>query len=132
MITGYIPTSRGLELEFEWLDKVNKVDKKDIVLPILATDGNSATEDEDIEQELEIANKKSQKQSSKQKQSNKQSNKQSSNQYNKYNVSMNLPDNVRKVIIDMKQTGATPKKIQFDIKRHYQIDIGQQQIRELI
>lgn len=118
-ITGYIPTSIGLELDFKWL--ANNIGyKQDTILPILATIGNLTTDNEEEYIELEPAIQQNYKQNcNKQKQS------------NKYNLLLDLSDNLRQVIIDMKKTGATPKKIQFDIKRHHQLNISQQQIREL-
>jgi hypothetical protein len=42
-----------------------------------------------------------------------------------------LSDEIKKVILDMKNNNATPKKIQFDMMRYHQVKISQQDIRDL-
>jgi hypothetical protein len=42
-----------------------------------------------------------------------------------------LSEEYRKVILEKKKNNDTPKKIQFDMKRHYSLEISQQAIREL-
>ena len=39
---------------------------------------------------------------------------------------------VKQIIIDMKNTNNTPKKIQYDLKRYHKIDMTQQQIRDFM
>jgi hypothetical protein len=39
---------------------------------------------------------------------------------------------IRQIIIDMKNTNNTPKKIQYDLKRYHKIDMTQQKIRDFI
>jgi hypothetical protein len=47
-------------------------------------------------------------------------------------ISKEISKEINKLIIDMKFNNTSPKKIQFDLKRHHSIDITQQQIRDTL
>jgi DNA mismatch repair protein MutS len=48
------------------------------------------------------------------------------------NKIINLTEESKNIILEMKKNNATPKKIQFDMKRYHKLNISQQTIRELI
>ena len=49
----------------------------------------------------------------------------------KNHIKQNISPEIKQQILEMKNNNATPKKIQFNLKRFYNIEISQQQIREI-
>jgi DNA mismatch repair protein MutS len=109
MIKGYIPTSSGIELGFEWLGLLDSSVKK-------------KEEEEEEDNKLEI-NMELKEDTIKNK---------SLKVQNKKNLDIDIKPKIREHILEMKANNATPKKIQFDLKRYWKLDISQQQIREIV
>ena len=102
IIKGYTFTSGGVELDFAW---VGLNDTSRISKP-------EPEQEMELELEIEIKTTKPIKKC-------------------KHRVLDITPD-ARKHILEMKYNNATPKKIQFDMKRYRRLDITQQEIREIV
>lgn len=127
-INGYINTSNGIELCYELLDN-KPVVKQKIIANIINNSLNSLLDgslnnavvggnnsNKDIKMSLvNVANTIPKKNIKNLKQS----------------VGIDFSDDINKIILDMKSNNVTPKKIQFDLKRYHNIEITQQQIREI-
>ena len=107
IIEGYQTTSSGIELNYKIIKDNAKIDNKtktnnDFIL--------------DINNNLELDN-----------------NNTKNNTKNNNNTIINKIDNheMNKLIIELKNSGFTPKKIQYDLKRNYNYEITQQLIRNL-
>ena len=100
VIKGYLPTSDGVELAFEWvgLDDLSRTTLSSALESEL--NGNQS---KGIKQAKQSIKKK-----------------------------IDITPEIIKQIQEMKSNNATPKKIQFDIKRYWKLDIPQQQIRDIL
>jgi ribosomal protein S17 len=140
-VNGYNATSTGIELDFTYIDNPNSnpnLCTKDNVMDNVVDNvmdnvgvvagGNSnnvmASDASDSGDIVHNANK-----SNKSNKSNKNNKVLGSK---KISLELNsLSEEYRKVILEKKKNNDTPKKIQFDMKRHYSLEISQQAIREL-
>lgn len=113
-IHGYVSTSLGIELQYKWLDQ------KEPGLLVSSENGlQVSSEPRDFRAEKgEIGVAKPA-----------HINGKTVKGDNKENA---INDEIKTHIINMKQNGNTPKKIQYDLKRQKNIEISQQQIRELV
>ena len=50
----------------------------------------------------------------------------------KQNSEVIISNEIRNRILEMKTNNSTPKKIQFDMKRYYKLELTQQQIRDVL
>lgn len=110
VIKGYIPTSGGVELGLTWV----ALDNSSSTLETKREHIHS--HEPEIEQEIELElelNKAKPIIKCKHRQ-------------------LDITPEMRRQILEMKSNNATPKKIQFDMKRYWSLDITQQQIREII
>ncbi len=120
-INGYNTTTTGIELTFEVVDNIsgNSADSADIAEIVDSVGGNIDLAVDDVI----IPSKENGKQNSKQN---------SKIGYKKVSLELDgLMEENKKVILEMKKNNATPKKIQFDMKRYYNLEISQQAIREI-
>ena len=101
VIKGYIPTSSGVELGFEWIELLLKDDTVMLEMP-------------NIYSNLEKKEKKETWVKKKQ------------------NSEVIISNEIRNRILEMKTNNSTPKKIQFDMKRYYKLELTQQQIRDVL
>jgi len=136
IIKGYIPTSYGVELGYLWVGQDNAKIVGQIGGQIESegineekTGGNEEIEfieaEEDKMIDRVIDNPLNDKQKNMQK---------SGSRNSKLVADVSLLDispEIKSRILEMKANNASPKKIQFDVKRYWQIDIKQQQIREI-
>jgi hypothetical protein len=148
-IDGYITTSSGVRLVFERLDKSGKADAEvdaevdaggnsdkecdiNVVDDIVVNVDNSDCDcdsDYDIKGDNDdiIVNEMY----NKTKNNKTKNNKNIKNKKVLASAVVELSDEIKKVILDMKNNNATPKKIQFDMMRYHQVKISQQDIRDL-
>jgi DNA mismatch repair protein MutS len=120
-ITGYVNTSDGLELVYNVPRIKEQVQYQEIQL--------DQEQDQEIEQdqEQEIQQVKEDPQIIKN-----QKIKKNKNSIISPLVNPLVNPLVKQIIIDMKNTNNTPKKIQYDLKRYHKIDMTQQQIRDFM
>lgn len=119
VIKGYIPTSSGVELGFGWID-LNEVLAKDASVSI-DSNLNIMRDDKGGEkEEQEYVNAKI-----------KEVNAMESKMEKNKKQTKDITPEIRKTILEMKSNNCTPRKIQFDLKRYWNLEISQQQIREI-
>ena len=115
IIKGYQTTNQGIELIYTWTD----------------TTGNdcisNSNSDSDNDSNKTLHNISS---SSKNKNTN-QDTKSKNTRNSKNSKQIEISEEIKNKIIDWKKINTTPKKIQYDIKRYHNIDITQQQIRDV-
>lgn len=116
VIKGYIPTSGGVELGFSWVgldDDLSKTKRaSDHYQDYIKYNHQEPVPKLEIEIEIEI--------------------KKAKRSINDKNRQIDITPEIQKQILEMKCKNATPKKIQFDMKRYWSLDITQQQIREIV
>jgi DNA mismatch repair protein MutS len=110
IIKGYTPTSGGVELGFTWVE----LDNSSSTLELKQDHAHAHSHEPEIEQEIEQEIKKA-KPIIKCK-----------------HQQLDITPEMRRQILEMKSNNATPKKIQFDMKRYWSLDITQQHIRDLV
>ena len=103
-IDGYVGTNMGIELKWSRALKVNDTG---ICIEKTVEESSSKVESTNNYKEMHTNDKKT----------------------NDKTDLKGLPDDVTLFIRNMKENGATPKKIQFDLKRKYNIEMKQQEIR---
>jgi len=150
-INGYINTSNGIELCYKLVaNKIyNEINlepdtKSNLIAEVIDNSfvgGNNSGMDVDMDKALDniananaiyIPNKKNiTKGINKKDNIIKDNNKKDGNPKQFIGMGIDLSDDIKKIILDMKLNNATPKKIQFDLKRYHSIEITQQQIREI-
>ena len=109
-ISGYISTNLGIELKYNWIN-------------CSVSNSNSSSNGSSVSSVSNSSNSSS----------NSNSNSSNSNVSNS-NVNTNYKDmntnDIHEKIKEMKKINNTPKKIQYDLKRNYNISMTQQEIRE--
>ncbi len=127
VIKGYLPTSNGLELSFKWVgigslssslskledtlatpdspDSLDTLDSPDTLdtLDTLAALATLSTPEKTVKRNIKGAKQQ-----------------------------LDLKPEIKKQVLEMKSNNATPKKIQFDMKRYWNLELTQQQIREIV
>ena len=123
IIEGYQTTSSGIELNYKIIKDNAKIDNKTKI----KTNNDFILDINDTILELDNNTKTNNNKSNK----NKTNNNNNSSKNN--NTIINKIDNneMNKLIIEMKTSGFSPKKIQYDLKRNYNYEITQQLIRNL-
>lgn len=122
-IKGYIPTSNGVELCYTWIElnylakhpSYNEIEKQEIEeLKELEELNELNTSQEPQKQTITKKNKPSIK-----------------SKKILHSKNQDITPEIRKQILEMKLNNATPKKIQFNMKRYWNLEITQQQVREI-
>jgi DNA mismatch repair protein MutS len=116
VIKGYIPTSTGVELGYVWMLDSTPITKPTSIANDNGNDNGNGNgediQDQDYDHKLKLKNK------SKKLESNNQQ-------------LLDITPEIHSHILEMKSNNATPKKIQFDLKRYWKLELTQQQIREI-
>jgi len=114
-IEGYITTSTGIELKY----KVNTITTTTTNTTTPTTTNTDLDTSSDSDSNTSIV-------TTKPIQNNKKTNKKNSNVNDKIDST-----EINNLIVSLKQSGLSPRKIQFDLKREYNYEITQQKIRDI-
>ena len=133
-IGGYINTSNGIELQYKWIEYECECEC-DTGCNSVSDSGsdticNSDTEDNTFDNTLEVETPKPEIITNEIKIKKDKKEKEKDKEKDTKKGLESITEEIKTNIIKMKMANYTPKKIQFDLKRNYNIELTQKQVRE--